>query len=143
MGRVSRPGGIGSLGITERSMRILLSILVALLLTSCATKKTASERWPSLLVGTFCVQTGDRRTELISTADGKFSSRTTIAGQEAWTTAGKWWLADGKLNGIFRQASIPDFPIGEVDSSDLVEVTPDHYTIRNRNGVIKKYQRLR
>jgi hypothetical protein len=96
-----------------------------------------------LLVGKWFVETGSRRTELSNNEDGTFSSRTTIDGKELWTTSGEWWVKEGQLSGIYRKASILDIPIGEVDSSRLIEVARDYYVIDNRNGVTKKYQRVK
>lgn len=131
-----------------RSQRILRYIYLAVALLSLfsttfgATPDRDAE-WRKLLVGKWFVQTGTRRTELSNNEDGTFSSRTTIDGKEAWTTSGEWSVKDGQLNGIYRKASIPDFPIGEIDSSKLIEVTKDDYIIENRNGVTKKYQRIK
>jgi len=119
---------------------IFLAILSSLVLGGCATN-TNETRNPRLLVGTFYIQTGDRRTEILSKKDGAFSSNTTISGKDGWTTAGEWRVSDCKLHGIYVRSSLPDWPLGEVDSRELLEVTPTYYVIKTRNGVTKKYQR--
>jgi hypothetical protein len=127
---------------TLRYVYLAVALLSLLSATFGATPDRDAE-WRKLLVGKWFVETGTRRTELSNNEDGTFSSRTTIDGKEAWTTSGGWSVKDGRLNGIYRKASIPDFPIGEVDSSKLIEVTKDYYVIENRNDVTKKYQRVK
>ncbi len=121
----------------------LTAALLALVFTTIGAAENHDAEWRKLLVGKWFVETGTRRTEVSNNDDGTFSSRTTVDGKEAWTTSGEWSVKDGRLNGIYRKASIPDFPIGEVDSSKLIEVTKVYYVIENRNGVTKKYQRIK
>jgi hypothetical protein len=122
---------------------LLVAGLVSLIFITIGATQDKDAEFRKLLVGKWFVETGPRRTELSQNDDGTFSSKTTIDGKEAWTTSGEWWVKDGRLNGIYRKASIPDFPIGEVDSSRLVEVAKDYYVIENRNGVVKKYQKIK
>lgn len=121
----------------------LVAALLGLVLSTFGATPDRDAEFRKALVGKWFVETGTRRTELSNNGDGTFSSRTAVDGKEAWTTSGEWWVKDGRLNGVFRKASIPDFPIGEVDSSELLEVTKDYYVIENRNGVKKKYQRIK
>lgn len=122
---------------------ILFATLLCLCVTAFGVIPTRDIELKKMLVGKWFVETGNRRTELTNNEDGTFSSRTTIDGKEAWTTSGEWSVKDGRLEGIYRKASIPDFPIGEVDSSELLEVTKDYYVIKNRNGIEKKYQKMK
>ena len=94
-------------------------------------------------VGTWSIENGSRLTTVTWNKDGTWASKTTNEGKEIFSLKGVWWAIDGKLHGVCLEASDPEIIKGEDEASKVTEITADYYVIENRNGILKKYKRVK
>jgi hypothetical protein len=103
----------------------------------------AHDAYRSQFVGTWKTQREQRVTTVTWRADGTWESETVDAGKVLFKMSGVWWTHEAKLHGVCLTSSDPAVPRGEDEASPVLEMTKDHYVIRNWRGLEKKYTRVK
>lgn len=126
--------------IPKRTRVILVVALLGFLgIASDLTAADAYETYRSQFVGTWKAQREQRVTTVTWRADGTWESETVDGGKVLFKMTGVWWTHEAKLHGVCLTSSDPAIPRGEDEASPVLEITKDHYVIRNWRGVEKKY----
>lgn len=74
--------------------------------------------------------------------EGRFQGRLHNDGETLWAFAGKWTLDRSHLYYLYTESSIESIPPGTEDVDEVVQVTPEFYDAKNRDGQINRYVRV-
>ena len=137
--------GASKLQIIPTQVRVvaLVALLSLLAVASSMAAGDAYEAYRSQFVGTWKTQREQRVTTVTWRGDGTWESETVDAGKVLFKMSGVWWTHEAKLHGVCLTSSDPDISRGEDEASPVLEVTEDHYVIRNSRSIEKKYTRVK
>ena len=116
--------------------------MLCILRGSVAAAADESDTLQAKFVGTWEHRTGDRLTVVTWDADGTWRSKTTEGTRLVFALSGVWWVKDGEHHGVCLRSSDPTVLRGEDEANEIVEVTDAHYTVKDRRGNPKKYERV-
>ena len=74
--------------------------------------------------------------------DGTFSSSLNFTDGRIWKSSGKWSLDDTVLTYEIKESNHPGFPPGSKDEDVILELTNDHYILKNQDGDDHQYFRI-
>jgi hypothetical protein len=125
----------------DASMKTVLSLLLLLLTVTCGAAEP--KRSPlSPFLGHWRYADETLSCDYIFHEDGTYKGTFRKDGK-VWAFSGNWWFANGKISYVYSKSEHPQVPVGRMDIDEVMELKPDSYVIKTKDGSQRKYVRVK